>query len=68
MRHRSAYFENLVVGGDQLVELQRGVRIDGQVANLVLVHVYVHALIMTGNKGVSFKFKITIDGSNLPRC
>ena len=62
MRHRSAYFENLVVGGDQLVELQRGVRIDGQVANLVLVHVYVHALIMTGNKGVSFKFKITIDG------
>lgn len=50
MGHRATYFENLIVGGDQFIELQRGVRVDGQVANLVLVHVYVHALDMAGNK------------------
>ena len=48
MRHGAANFENLIVGGDQLVELQRGVRVDGQMANLVLVHVNVHALNMAG--------------------
>ena len=46
VRHGAADFEHLVVRGDQLVELKGGVRVHSQMADLVLVHVYVDALVV----------------------
>ena len=46
MRHGASDLEDLVVRRYQLVELKGGVRVHSQMADLVLVHVYVDALVV----------------------